>query len=246
MSTQLLFPTSDVETGGKEANGIEADFAYRNNVQNADVAIRMGFLRKVYGILSVQLLLTVAIVSLFMFCKPVQEFAQNNSWMVMVSFLATFVCIIVLFFVQREHPTNLVFLGCLTVAMAYTLGTTVSYYDAVTVLEALFITMTVVIGISTFTLQSKRDFSFLGLGLFIGLWVLLLGGILQIFVQTTVLEIVLSIGGAMLFSLFLVYDTHLLMRIHSPEDYIIATINIYLDIINLFLYILRILLIFRK
>lgn len=45
----------------------------------------------------------------------------------------------------------------------------------------------------------------------------------------------------MLFSFFIVFDTQLLMKTLSPEEYILATINIYLDIINLFLYILRIL-----
>ena len=47
--------------------------------------------------------------------------------------------------------------------------------------------------------------------------------------------------GAMLFSLFIIYDTHMLMRRLSAEEYIFAAINLYLDILNLFLHILRIL-----
>lgn len=64
---------------------------------------------------------------------------------------------------------------------------------------------------------------------------------MQIFIQSTILEIAFSLGGAFLFSLFIVYDTQLLMNTLSPEEYILATINLYMDIINLFLYILRIL-----
>lgn len=45
----------------------------------------------------------------------------------------------------------------------------------------------------------------------------------------------------MLFSLFIIYDTHMLMRRLSAEEYIFAAINLYLDILNLFLHILRIL-----
>lgn len=75
--------------------------------------------------------------------------------------------------------------------------------------------------------------------LFIGLWCLLLGGMMQIFLQNTTMELVISIGGALLFCLFIVFDTQLIMHTLSPEEYILATINIYLDIINLFLHILR-------
>ena len=82
--------------------------------------------------------------------------------------------------------------------------------------------------------------------LFIGLWCLLLGGLMQIFIQSTTLELVISIGGALLFCLFIVFDTQLIMHTLSPEEYILATINIYLDIINLFLHILRALAVSRQ
>lgn len=77
--------------------------------------------------------------------------------------------------------------------------------------------------------------------LFAGLSVLILGGILQLFIQSSAFEVALSLVGAILFSLFLIFDTQMMMTTLSPEEYILATINLYLDIINLFLYILRIL-----
>lgn len=135
-------------------------------------------------------------------------------------------------------------------------------YDTTVVLEALFITLTVLLGLTAYTFQTKRDFSFMGFGLvylfhvtlflipqlfilflfyrlFIGLWCLLIGGLIQIFVHSTALELAISIGGALLFCLFIVFDTQAIMQTLSPEEYILATINIYLDIINLFLHILR-------
>ncbi|CAF4126353.1 unnamed protein product, partial [Adineta steineri] len=48
-------------------------------------------------------------------------------------------------------------------------------------------------------------------------------------------------GGALVFSLYLVYDTQEIMRKKSPEEYIDAAIQIYLDITRLFIEILRIL-----
>lgn len=76
--------------------------------------------------------------------------------------------------------------------------------------------------------------------LFAFLTVLMVGSMLQFFVANTHLEFVLSLAGAVLFSFFLIFDTHMIMHRVSPEDYITATIELYLDIINLFLHILRI------
>ena len=52
-------------------------------------------------------------------------------------------------------------------------------------------------------------------------------------------------AGALVFSLYLVYDTQLMLggkhkHALSPEEYIFAALNLYLDIVNLFLYILAI------
>lgn len=55
------------------------------------------------------------------------------------------------------------------------------------------------------------------------------------------MELAMAVGGALMFSLFLVYDTQEIMRKKSPEEYIDAAVQIYLDITRLFLEILRIL-----
>lgn len=60
------------------------------------------------------------------------------------------------------------------------------------------------------------------------------------------LEFVLSIGGAVVFCGFIIFDTHLIMHKLSPEEYIMAAVNLYLDFINLFVYILRIMQAARK
>lgn len=76
--------------------------------------------------------------------------------------------------------------------------------------------------------------------LFCGLMILMLGGFLGAFVSSSnSFNLVIAIGGAILFSLFVIVDTQLMMNYLSPEEYITATIQLYLDFINLFLYILR-------
>jgi len=56
-----------------------------------------------------------------------------------------------------------------------------------------------------------------------------------------VMDKLIAVGGAILFSLFIVFDTHMMMHKLSPEEYMLAAINLYLDILNLFLHILRLL-----
>ncbi|KAJ8681584.1 hypothetical protein QAD02_017376 [Eretmocerus hayati] len=247
LADPLIFSDDDIESGGKDSPmGLQNDFAFRNNVHNAPIKIRMAFIRKVYGILSIQLLMTVVIGALFFNYKPVKLYVVEAGWPLMTAVFATFILLIALHVKRREHPTNLILLACFTIVQAFTLGIVVSFFDASLVLEALFITLTVVIALTAFTFQTKRDFSAMSAGLFSMLCVLIVGGLLQIFIQNPLMELLLGVGGALLFSLFIIYDTQLIMRTLSAEEYIFATINIYLDIINLFLYILRILAASRK
>lgn len=61
--------------GGESGNadgGLEKDFAYHNNVAGADKAIRMGFLRKVYGLLATQLTITTMIAGACLFTPQIK------------------------------------------------------------------------------------------------------------------------------------------------------------------------------
>ena len=61
------------------------------------------------------------------------------------------------------------------------------------------------------------------------------------FFKSSFIHLSLSIGGAFLFAFFIVYDTHLIMKRLSAEDYVIGVITLYLDIVNLFIKLLKIL-----
>jgi FtsH-binding integral membrane protein len=54
-------------------------------------------------------------------------------------------------------------------------------------------------------------------------------------------ETIVCVSGAAIFSAYIVYDTHMIMKHLSAEEYIVGVINLYLDIINLFIKILRLL-----
>lgn len=215
------------------------DFMYGSNVATAHVYIRMGFLRKVYGILSVQLLLTTITGFLFMSSETVTNYVQQNHWMLLVAMVGSIGLVIALMIYKNQTPTNYILLGLFTMFEAYCVGTVVTFYKVHSVLEAFLMTLVVAVSLTMYTLQSKKDFSSWGAGLFACLCVLLVASFLQIFFPTVLMDRMIAAGGALLFSLFIVFDTSMMMHKLSPEEYIVASVNLYLDILNLFLHLLR-------
>lgn len=120
-------------------------------------------------------------------------------------------------------------------------GVLVTFFDQSVVIQAFFLTAAVVIGLTAFTFQTKHDFSNMYAALTTGLMVLILGGFLQIFFGNEMTDTALAVGGAFLFSMFIIVDTQMIMTRLSAEEYILATIQLYLDIVNLFIEILKIL-----
>ena len=84
--------------------------------------VRRGFMRKVYSILSLQLLVTMAVMGIF-FIEPVKIYSRTDGqWMFWVAFVASMVCIIALTCfegVRRKAPGNLVWLGVFTLGKNY-------------------------------------------------------------------------------------------------------------------------------
>ncbi|KAJ8397305.1 hypothetical protein AAFF_G00441390 [Aldrovandia affinis] len=202
-----------------------------------DKTIRQAFIRKVFLVLTVQLLVHLR----------AKTFVRQNPWTYYVSYAVFFVSLIVLSCCgdfRRKHPWNLVALSILTLSLSYMVGMIASFYDTDSVIMAIGITTVVCFTVVLFSLQSKYDFTSCRGVLFVCLIVLLLFSILCIFIRHRILHIVYASLGALLFTCFLAVDTQLLLGNKklslSPEEYIFAALNLYTDIIQIFLYILAI------
>jgi len=97
--------------------------------------------------------------------------------------------------------------------------------------------------LSLYALVSKRDFSAWGSFFFVGLWVLIATSLLNIFFPTALGTLWIAAGTVLVFSGLLVFDTWRIVRSgqYGPDDYVMAAVNIYLDLLNLFLAILTLL-----
>ncbi|XP_061378387.1 protein lifeguard 1-like isoform X1 [Danaus plexippus] len=213
-----------------------------------DQSIRKLFVRKVYSILMTQLLVTMAFITLFVYHAPTKLWVQKNPFMFWIAFAVVLVCLIAMACcpsVRRTAPMNFIFLGIFTVAESFLLGVTSSMYQSEAVMMAVGITAAVCLALTIFAMQTKWDFTMMGGALIVATVVLLIFGIVAIFVKGKVVTLVYASLGAIIFSLYLIYDTQLMMGGKhkysiSPEEYIFAALNLYLDIINIFIYILTI------
>ncbi|XP_059167903.1 protein lifeguard 4-like [Physella acuta] len=240
-NTGMSAPMFSQKQHGSGSSGIVDDFMYGSNVASAHIYIRMGFMRKVFGILTAQLFVTTLMSAVFMLSEPVQEYVQTNHWMLTVSIFGTFGVLLALMWKRQETPTNYILLGIFTLMESYAIGVVVTFYKVPSVIEAFLLTIGLTIGLTLYTLQSKKDFTSWHAPAVMCLYVLLLASLIQMILPIPAVHMGISVAGAVLFCVFIVVDTHMLMTKLSPEEYILAAISLYLDILNLFLYILRLL-----
>ncbi len=109
------------------------------------------------------------------------------------------------------------------------------------VYEAAMITGSIFVGLTAYTFISKKDFSFLGGIISIGIFAVIGISLVLMFVHSESANLALAWIGSVLFSLFILYDTSRIMRTHESDEYVSAALSLYLDFLNLFLMILRIL-----
>ncbi|KAF4358718.1 hypothetical protein F8388_013671 [Cannabis sativa] len=207
--------------------------------------LRWGFIRKVYGILAAQILLTTVVSAITVLYSPVNDLLRSSPGLLL--FLAIFPLILLwpLYVYQQKHPLNFIFLGLFTLSLSLTVGVSCANTDGKIVLEALILTSAVVTSLTGYTFWASKkgkDFSFLGPVLFTGLIILVLSSFIQAFFPLGSTSVAIyGAVGAIIFSGYIVYDTQNLIKRFTYDEYIWAAITLYLDILNLFLTILRML-----
>ena len=98
-------------------------------------------------------------------------------------------------------------------------------------------------GLASYAAVTKRDFSNLGKFLFIGLMMVIVASVANIFLQMPALSLTISTICVGLFSLLLLFDLQRLMN-GGETSYVSATLAIYLDLYNLFVSLLQLLMFF--
>ena len=145
----------------------------------------------------------------------------------------------------RDSALGLAFVFALTGFMGYTLGPILNAYMALpnggqVVMTAMGATGAIFMGLSGYALTSRRDFSFMGGFLMVGILVAFLAGLGAVFFEMAGLSLAVSAMFVLLMAGLILYETSNI--VHGGEtNYIMATVTLYVSIYNLFTSLLHLL-----
>ncbi|MGP1959317.1 MAG: Bax inhibitor-1/YccA family protein [Arsenophonus sp. NC-TX2-MAG3] len=229
-------------------------FERRNDsiVQRAGAGIQT-YMTQVYGWMTVGLLLTTFVAWYAINNSNIIMYMATHSWVLIGLIIAEFGLVIGLTFLLPKLSGAL----ATTMFMLYSAltGLTISLvlvaYTGASVASTFFITTTMFGALSSYGYTTKRSLSGIGSFLFMALIGLIIASMVNIWMQNSGLTLIISYAGVLIFSGLTAYDTQKLKDMGSQIDgrdqegmrkySILGALTLYLDFINLFLMMLRIL-----
>ena len=145
----------------------------------------------------------------------------------------------------RSSVWGLASVFALTGFMGYTLGPIIGHYlnmpnGTQTVMTAMGGTAVIFLGLSMYAITTRKDFSFMGGFLMVGMLVAFAASLAGIFLQIPALSLAISAAMVLLMSGFILFETSNI--IHGGEtNYIMATVSLFVSIFNLFTSLLHLL-----
>ncbi|XP_071872152.1 protein lifeguard 3 [Bombus fervidus] len=214
-----------------------------------DDTVRRSFIRKIFCILTIQLLFTSGIIAVFLFVDAARKFMIIHWYMwiiAMICFTISFCAISISERARRNPPFNYIWLTKLTLSMSYLAAFVSVFLEVEVILMALGMTTLITLGIGLIATFSKFDLTMrtgllmiFGLASIVSIFVIM---IVLLFTYIRVLHIIISVIGMILLSMYLYFDVQTIMggrRIElSPDEVVFATAQIYVDIVLLYQYVL--------
>ena len=204
---------------------------------------RATLVRRTYGLVFVSVIIT-AIGVAFGFTQPALMLAVGQH--PFIAFIAVLAPMWMAMQSRQQHAKSLI----LTLLFTFIAGIWISpmLYMAENgspgiVGQAGILTLSTFGVLSLYAVISKRDFSAWGSFFVVGLWVLIATSLINMFVGSALGSLWIAGGTVLVFSGLLVFDTWRIVRsgAYGPDDYVPAAVNIYLDLLNLFLAIITLL-----
>ncbi len=224
---------------------LNADFidnTYRK-LKDCQNDVRSRFILKVYSVVISQLLTTFILGLITYNNNQVREYVLTHPALLIISMVITFITLIMLVCCfQTNYPINVFLMVIFTLSLSYMVGVSATSYKPDILVQAIVLTLSITVLLSLFTWYNReKDFSKLGSFLFCALFIFMIGTFMQMFFHFKILDTILACFGTVLFSLYIIYDTHIIFTKYKENEWVIASIGLYLDIVNLFLQLLRLL-----
>ncbi len=204
---------------------------------------RATLVRRTYGLVFSSVIVTMLGVA-FAFTQPalLDAVAAHP----FITFICMFIPLIMAQRAAREFPKNVI----LTLLFTFIEGIWLAPFLLVaernapgSVGSAALLTFVAFGGLTLYAFVSRRDFSAWGSFFIIGVLVLFVAMLANMFMHSTIVSLWTSAIGVLIFSGLLVFDTWRLLRsgTFGQDDYVIAAVQIYLDLLNMFMFILTLL-----
>lgn len=215
----------------------------------SDKEIRQAFVSKVFSLVGIQLLFTSIVIALMVLNDESKSYFRTKGagWM-LLSMVVVIITLLILSCIEsarRSTPLNFILLSLMTAAYSVVAGVMSCQYTTTVVLAAFAATAGSVLLLALFAKTTSFDMTGCGTTLcLLGLAHMLVGLVVILLVPGKTGHLLMAVSGAALVSLYLVFDLQLIMGGRkcelSPEEYILAAVMLYTDIIQLFLYLLQI------
>ncbi|MDB4917339.1 MAG: hypothetical protein JWM95_4983 [Gemmatimonadetes bacterium] len=204
---------------------------------------RAALVRRTYGLVFISVIVTALGVA---FCLSQPGVFAATAEHPFITFIAMFAPLWFAMRAHRTYPANILLTLVFTFIEGIFIAPFLYFAESRTpgiIGQAGLLTLSTFGVLSLYAVMSKRDFSAWGSFFMVGLWVLIATSLLSYFFQSALVSLWISAGTVLVFSGLLVFDTWRIVRSgqYGPDDYVLAAVQIYLDLLNLFLAIVNIL-----
>ena len=213
--------------------------------EEINVNIRLGFIRKVIGILTVQLLFTTLFSLWCMNSTSVKIFLITHRMLYYLVIFLELVIIIVMICcrgITRMVPINYLLLAAFTILESYIVGLICAFSNPQLVFMATCMTLIITIFLAIYAMTTSTDFTTKGSILFLFSGVLFCLILFNFFFRMKILHIIICCICVLIAGFYIIYDIQIIVgnkrQMLEVDDYILGSFFLYVDIINLFLYLL--------
>lgn len=212
----------------------------------AGVLVRTGaeratLVRRTYALVFVGVLATIASATFALSQPALMQAVAAHPWISLACFVAPLFGAMM---VQKTFPANIGFVLLFTVVAGVYISPILYVYGRTQpglITQAATLTIGAFGTLTAYAFISRRDFSAWGSFFMVGLWVLIGTSLLNLFFRNPAMDLWLAGVTVLVFSGLLVFDTWRIRNVYGPDEYVAAAVQIYLDLLNLFLGILRVL-----
>ena len=223
---------------------------YSSFDQFEDKRLRKKFVRKTLFTFSLSLFTTLG------FCIGFKNLPNANNFIkselgealyilsVSTTFLTMFVCLCCEDLL-RKAPSKYIIYSLFVLAVSYSLGITSLYIRGDILYISIIITTGTTVSLILYSFIATTDFTEYYTYMVAIAMCLIFIGIVNIFFNNTIIQVIISGGGALIFACFIVFDMQMILGQkhikykYSVDDFILAAMSLYLDVINMFLYIIQ-------